>query len=287
MAITGSTISALSSQMPGQNQKLTTGLQEAAKTQMRQQMAGQGPMGVQQVQAMGQQAAAQAGQANLQVQQQGAQAAQKLGGLALTQEQQDKQRQLQSRQLTLAKQSRLNEQTLQGLDANLKNRLVDDQFQFQKDELGRTMFNDRQLMDYKIQTAKSDLEMRDFEDKMRQTSQRRIQILKAAQAKVEQELQQQFALGQQKLDQALSAKLAKAKRDLEEKIKRERAAQANRASMFSAGGAILGAAAGIAITVATGGAGAAVLAQGGMMGAGFGQGVGGILSGIPEARFKL
>jgi hypothetical protein len=152
MAITGSTISALSSQMPGQNQKLTTGLQEAAKTQMRQQMAGQGPMGVQQVQTIGQQAAAQAGQANLQVQQQGAQAAQKLGGLALTQEQQDKQQQLQSRQLTLAKQSRLNEQTLQGLDANLKNRLVDDQFQFQKDELGRTLFIDRLLMDYKIQT---------------------------------------------------------------------------------------------------------------------------------------
>lgn len=280
MAITGSTISALSSQMPGQSQKVTSGLQEAAKTQMRQQVASQGPMGVQQIQALGQQAAAQQGQAAMQGQQQAAQTAQKLGGVALTQQQQDAQKSLQNRQLSLSQQYRSNEQVLNNLDTQLKGRLIDDQFQFQQDELGRTLFNDRQLMDYKIQTAKSDLEMRDFEDKMRQTSQRRIQLLKASQAKIEQEMQQNFAQGQQRLDQQTQTRMAEAVRDLKRKIAQEQADAANRASMFSAGGTLLGAAAGIGITMATGGVGAAVLAQGALTGAGVGSGLGSMFQNI-------
>jgi hypothetical protein len=277
MAITGSTIAALSQQMPGQNQKVATGLQEAAKTQMRQQLAGQGPMPVQQIQAIGQQAAAQQGQAKLQVQQQGAQEAQKLGGLALNQDQQDKQMKLQARQLDLAKQARKNTELLNNLDSELKSRLLDDQFQFQQDELGRTLFNERQLMDYKIQTAKSDLEMQDFEDKMRQASQRKLQLLQSAQARLDQELKQGFQRGQQRLDQEMQTRLAQAKRDLEEKIRKERAKQANRASMFSAGGAIAGAL-GAAAIIGTGG-GAAPLIAGMAGGSSLGSGLGSIIYG--------
>lgn len=277
MAI-ASTLSALSQQMPGQNQKVATGLQEAAKTQMRQQLGGIGPMAPQQVQAIGQQAAAAKGQAGLQAQQQGAQQAQKLGQLAITQEQQDQQVKLQARQLDLAKRARVNSQMLNNLDSSLKTKLTDEQFQFQKDELGRTLFNERQLMDYKIQTAKSDLDMRDFEDKFRQASQRRMLLLKAAQAKIEQEMQQSFAQGQQKLDQASREKLARAAWELKEKLRREQAEQANRASMFSAGGTLLGGAIGIAATVLTAGAAApltpAAIAAGGMLGASIGQGLG-------------
>ena len=277
MAI-ASTLSALSQQMPGQNQKVATGLQEAAKTQMRQQLGGIGPMAPQQVQAIGQQAAAAKGQAGLQVQQQQVQQEQKLGQMALTQEQQDKQVQLQARQLDLAKRARVNSQMLNNLDSSLKTKLTDEQFQFQKDELGRTLFNERQLMDYKIQTAKSDLDLRDFEDKFRQASQRRIMLLKAAQAKVEQEMKQSFTKGQQELDQASKEKLTRAAWELKEKIRREQADQANRASMFSAGGAILGAVAGVALTVVTAGAAApatpAAMAAGGMIGASLGQGLG-------------
>lgn len=281
MAIS-SALSGLANQMPGQNQKVATGLQEAAKTQMRQQLAGQGPMSTQQIQAIGQQAAAQQGQAKLQVQQQGAQEAQKLGSLALNQDQQDKQVKLQARQLDLAKKTRENTLALNNLDSNLKARLLDDQFQFQQDELGRTLFNDRQLMDYKIQTAKSDLDMRDFEDKMRQTSMRKIQLLKSAQARIEQEMKQSFQKGQQQLDQQSMTRLAENKRALEEKIRKEKAKQANRASMFSAGGIIAGVGGGL-LLAASGplgwGVGASTLASGGLTGASVGGGLGSIIYG--------
>lgn len=276
MAIS-SALSNLAGQMPGQNQKVTQGLQEAARTQMRQQLAGQGPMPVQQIQAIGQQVAAQKGQATLQTQEQASQQAAKVGQLALQQDQQDKQVKLQARQLQLSKQARTYGQMLNNLDSQLKVKLVDEQMSFQKDELGRTLFNERQLMDYKMQTAKSDLELRDFEDKFRQASDRRLMLLKAAQAKLQQEATQSYAAGQQKLDQQTKERLARASYELKEKIRKEQARQANSASMFSAGGALAGAIAAGVIVGTGGGAAPLIAAIGG--GASIGGGLGSILYG--------
>ena len=279
MAIS-SALSNLAGQMPGQNQRVTQGLQEAARTQMRQQLAGQGPMPVQQIQAIGQQVAAQKGQATLQGQEQASQQAAKVGQLALQQDQQDKQMRLQARQLQRSKQARTYGQMLNNLDSQLKVKLVDEQMSFQKDELGRTLFNERQLMDYKMQTAKSDLELRDFEDKFRQASDRRLMLLKAAQAKLQQEAAQSYTAGQQQMDQQTKERMTRAAWAAKEKIRKEQARQANAASMFSAGGTLLGAVAG-GVLAASGPLGWAV---GAALGAGVGGGLGSIAFSSPDIR---
>lgn len=258
----------IASQMPGQNKQVATGLQEAAKTQMQAQLGGMQPMGqpmgIRQVQQAGAQATAAQAQPLLQVQQQGQQQAAQLGQLAVQQQQADVQKQLQERQFNMQKSARDMEKELANLNQGLKNRLVDEQFNFQKDELGRTSFNERQLVDYKLATAKSNLELRELEQKMRQGHQRRLQVLKAAQAKLEAELKQEFSKGQQELDQAQAKELAEASRRMKEKIRRAEAEARNRGSLissaFTIGGAILGA--GTPLTAA----------GGAMVGQGLGQG---------------
>jgi hypothetical protein len=259
----------LAGQMPGQNQRVVTGLQEAAKSQMQQQLGGQltgQPLGIRQIEAAGQQATAMQAQPLLQVQQQAQQQAQQLGGLAIKEEAQSAQKRLQERQFNQSRAQKDMESQLNTLNSGLKQRLLDDQFTFQKDELGRTFFNERQLLDYKVSTAKSALEVRDLEQKMRQASSRKMQILKAAQAKINQDLTQEFQKGEQSLNQEQVKRLTEAQRAMQDKIRREEARAKNRGSMFSA----LGTLAGIGIVVATGGTGAALLA-GGAAGGGAGS----------------
>jgi hypothetical protein len=206
----------------------------------------------------------------LQVQQQAQQQAQQLGGLAIKEEAQSAQKRLQERQFNQSRAQKDMESQLNTLNSGLKQRLLDDQFTFQKDELGRTFFNERQLLDYKVSTAKSALEVRDLEQKMRQASSRKMQILKAAQAKINQDLTQEFQKGQQALDQEQVKRLTEAQRAMQDKIRREEARAKNRGSMFSA----LGTLAGVGIVVATGGTGAVLLAGGAA-----GGGVGSVLAG--------
>lgn len=276
MAINQSIFRNIAGQMPGQNQQVVSGLQEAARAQMQSQIGGAAPLGqplgIRQVQQLGAQATAAQAQPLLQVQEQAQKQAAQMGQLALQQQQQDSQRRLQERQLDQSRAQRQFENQLNTLNSNVKQRLFDDQLQFQKDELGRTFFNERQLMDYKLATAKSQVEMRDFEQKLRQAGSRKMQLLKSAQAKLTQELQQNFAKGQQELDQASTKKLVEAKRAIEEKIRREQAAARNRASMVSA----IGTLGGIAIAAALPGPLTAAYA---MAGAAGGQGAANILEG--------
>lgn len=282
----------LSAQMPGQNKQVVSGLQEAAKSQMQAQLGGAQPlgqpMGIRQVQQMGAQAAAAQAQPILQVQQQAQQEAAKLGQLSLQEKQQQTQKQLQERQFNIQRGQREMESQLGTLNKELKQRLLDDQFSFQKDELGRTLFNERQLLDYKVATAKSGVELRELEQKMRQTSQRKVQMLKTAQAKLNQALSQEFQKGQQELDQEQRKRLIQAKVEIDKKIAREQARAKNRGSMFSAIGTLAGVAIGGALIASGVGApaGAAITTQailgGAAAGGSLGGGAGSILAGTTK-----
>lgn len=282
-----STFRNLSAQMPGENKQVVTGLQEAAKSQMQAQLGGAQPlgqpMGIRQVQQLGAQATAAQAQPILQVQQQAQQQAAKLGQLSLEEKQQQIQKQLQERQFNIQRGQREMESQLGTLNKELKQRLLDDQVSFQKDELGRTLFNERQLLDYKLATAKSGVEIRELEQKMRQTSQRKLQMLKTAQAKLIQGLGQEFQKGQQELDQEQRKRLIQAKVEIDKKIAREQANARNRGSMFSAIGTLAGVAIGAALVASGAGApaGAAIL-QGAMVGGSVGGGAGSILAGTTK-----
>ena len=264
----------LASNMPGQNTKVATELQEASKMGMQAQLgqigqAGQGPLSVQQVQQAGAQAAAQQGQATLQAQQQQAQKAMQLSKQTAQEEQQQNQQKLREREFNIKKKANILQRQLGVYDEKLKNEIFDKNIKFEKDELGRTLFNERQLMDFKIYNSKSKIEFRKFEQDMRNMSKKRMRMLDISLLKIKQELNQQFEKDQLEMDQEQRMRLLKAKAALEEKIRRAKADAANRASMFSSAFTVVGAGVG---GFFGGPAGA-------MAGAQIGGGVGNVVSG--------
>jgi len=276
----------IAADMPRQNQRVATGLQEAAKMGVQAQLgqigqAGQGPLSVQQVQQAGAQAAAQQGQATLQAQQQQAQKAMQASQQAAKVEAEETQQRLREREFGIKKKANVLERQLGVYDEKLKNELFDKNIKFQKDELGRTLFNERQLMDYKIYSTKSKIEFRKFEQDMRNMSRRRIKMLDVSLAKIKQELRQQFDKDQLELNQEQKMRLLKAKQAIEEKIARAQANAANRASMFSSAGTIIGAGIGAILAVPTGGLS---VAAGAAIGASIGTGVGNIAAGATAEK---
>jgi hypothetical protein len=260
----------LSGQFMPQAQETAAGMQNARVTNLQQavQKAVQtGQSGPQLAQQMGAQQAQQTGAINLQAAQQAQGQQAQLGQAALQQQGQEAQASLFDRDLALQQKRRDLTNQLAKLDTRLKNELFDKQLQFQKDEYGRTLFNERQLMDYKLATARSDEEFRNYEQRVQQESARKMQVLKAAYSKLNQEIEQDNRRTEQRLNNEQKMRIAKAKQELEEKMRKERAKQANRAAAFSAGGAIVGAVAGSF---------AANPAAGAMVGAEVGKGAGSV-----------
>ena len=258
----------LAGQMPRQNQQLTQSLQESARMRSQEaikQAAQSGaPMGIQQQRQLSQQSAAAQAQPIIQSAQKQAEQAQKIQQLSAQEQQQQNQQKLRERDLQITQAGRKIQGQLRAYNSKLSNIIYDDNLEFQRDELGRTVFNERQLADFAIVSAKSEIEYRQFEQNLRQASERKLKLLQVAQKRILEEMEQSFRQSEQELDQAQALKLAEMKRNIEEKIRREQARARNRASMFQAGGTILGAAIG-----AYGGAPGAML--GAQIGGGLGQ----------------
>jgi len=215
--------------------------------------------------------------------------AMQVGQLQLQEEQMKKQQILADRQLGQQQQIRKNEQILTELSGEIKNKLYDKAMQFNKDELGRTQWQTSQLMDYQLRKTQRWQDYRQMENRVGQMQKRRMTLLKTAQAKIQQTLQQEFQKSEAFADRELQARLTKVKAEIDERIRKAEAEAAEQAAAWTTGGQIIGAvvgvAAGVAITVATGGTGAAAIAQGGMLGASVGGSLGAGIGGLakPEA----
>lgn len=175
-------------------------------------------------------------------------------------------RTLAEMQDTLSKQTRENEGRLFQLDQRLKDNLLDKQLTFQKDELGRALFNERQLADYKLATAKSQEDLKNYQQMVQQETQKKLQILEFAHNKMKQELANTMKLEESRKNNELKIRLQRAINEAEKKIAKEKADAANRAGMASGIGSILGLGVGVAATAATGGGAAPLIpafAQGG------------------------
>lgn len=144
------------------------------------------------------------------------------------------------------------QQELAAFDARTKQELFDNQMTFQKDDLGRTLFNEQQLADYALSKAKTQEELAKYEMQAQQASERRLQLLRAAHAKIQQAATQTFTSEQTELDQQTQLALIEKKRQIEEKIKREQTAARNRASIWTAAGTIVGVSAGAAASMLPG-----------------------------------
>jgi hypothetical protein len=169
------------------------------------------------------------------VQQQG-----QLGQQGLANKQAMDAQKLNERKLGLQTKQRQLSNQLNFLGEDAKQKIFDSNLSFQKDALGRTQFNERQLLDWKITQAKDVQDLQAYEQKVRQLSARKQQYLKASHAKVVAELENVSNSKILSADMQSRERLMRAKNQLETDIADERNRAANRAGMMGAAGTIVG-----------------------------------------------
>jgi hypothetical protein len=258
----------LAGNIPGQNEDLLKQQQATQQIQMQQalgQMSQAGQGGKQAAQGIGQKAAQASGQAQVAAAGQTLQQQGQVAGMQQQEQQEAARQDLRSRMnASKVRQTSLANQ-LAKTNQSLKQDLFDKQNQFQRDELGRTFWNDRQLADWKISQATSDEDLMNYEEQVRQESSKKMAMLEAANRAIQQKKQQAFASGELAQNQALAQELAQAERDVADKMRKAQEKASRNAMILGAAGSIIGAGVG---AVVGGPAGAAIGMQ---VGGGLGQ----------------
>lgn len=167
---------------------------------------------------------------------------------------------LEARSAKLDEESNSLKLKLSQTERHLASSLWDDQSKFERDEIGRVSFNERQLADYAILQAKSQDEFDTWSQNMGTLHQNKLSILQTAHAKILQELEQAFLRGEQEDNQSTQRALSIAKSLMEQKIAKARAKAQETAAWISAAISVVGAAASVAVAAVTGGAAAPVAA---------------------------
>jgi hypothetical protein len=210
-----------------------------------------------------------------------------VGRLELEQQQQEKQKLLFERSQGIGANLRKQEQQLQKLNSDVKANLYDKAMKFEKDEVGRTLWKTSQLLDYAVRKTQRTEDFRKLETQVGQMQKRRTQLLRTSQATIEQALKQEFTKLEAARDRDLEDRLTKAAAEIKRKIAEDRAKAAERSSMWTSVGSMLGtvvgAAAGIALTVGTAGIGAAAIAGAAGAGALAGEKLGAGLAGLAQS----
>lgn len=252
-------LAGLAAQMPVRNQAIAD-QQKAARLLQLQQSIAQLPTGTaptaQQAAGMGTAMAQQAGAEQVNRAQEMVKQSAQLGQLGQQEQQLAGQQQLAAAQQAGQQESLDQASRLAALDASAKKELFDNQLQFKKDEANRTLFNERQLADYKMMTASRAEDFKNWSTRSQQVHDRNVQVLQTVSAKLEEAIKQQYSLGKQKQDQALTNELIQLKRDNDMRLAKAQANAANTAAMWGALGSAAMMAGGVALTAT--GAGAAV-----------------------------
>jgi hypothetical protein len=113
------------------------------------------------------------------------------------------------------------------LGRDVKSELFDKNMAFEKDELGRKFNNERQLADYAVASAKSDIELGQRMQAMQQAAQKDIIVLEAAQRALAQELEQTSKNKTRKINADVQRQLAARHAALSREIERKKARAAN------------------------------------------------------------
>jgi hypothetical protein len=205
---------------------------------------------------MGAQAQAAFGQSQVQAAQKDLQKQSQVAGAIQQEQNQAIQSGLQQRQQASKTRLRSINNQIGALSNNLKQDIFDKQVQFQKDELGRTYWNERQLADWKIKEAKSDEELAEFEQNMMQEFEKKMALLQASERAVKQRLEQEMQKSEQDQDQALMQRLQNAEIELQRKQQKAQARASQNAAIMGAAGTIAGMAIAGGVIAATGGVGA-------------------------------
>lgn len=236
----------LAMSMPQANQQFAQQQQDARKVQLQSQIKSlpQGVGGPALAQQLGAQQQQQAGQIQLGAAQKTQQRQQVIGQEALAGQARQQRQAGFEQQIALTQNQRSIADKISRIDNKYKNMLLDDQLTFRKDQAGQTLLNERQLADWAISKAKSREEYLSYAQAANQIYQREIQVLEAAHKKISQTMQNNYVAKNKPLDRELRKKLAIQKQELERQILEKKNKAANRSSMWSTGGMIVGGAIG-------------------------------------------
>ena len=227
---------------------------EASKTRLQTAMRGigtQGPVAPQQIAAAGAEAVQTQAKAQQAAQAQQAQLAAGQAELGMQRQARARQEELQIRKTALNNSVRNAEQALANLGMTTKQQLFDASLQFEQDELGRTLFNERQLLDYAATHARDIEDLQNYEQTISQMSERRLRLMQVAQQKIEQALTQAYQAEQSALNQEAKLALGRMAQQAKEKIAKEKADAANRSNIW---GVVTGGALAAAVSFIPGGA---------------------------------
>lgn len=262
----------LANQLPVANSRVATGMQAARDLQL-QNAAAAAPatMSSGAIQQAGAQQAATAGQQQVAQAQNNLEQQTQVGQLGLNQQKAESQNTLGQLQMGQKNEELGNLQRLGSIDEQAKQELYDTQMQFAKDESGRTLFNQRQLLDYAASKAQGDEQFKNYTQQAQQLNARKMQLMETAYNKVTADLDSQFKQAEQGKDQKAMQEIKQRKQDLSRQMTAEKNKAANNTAMWSTGvgiaGAVAGSAAGPAGAMAGYQAGSAVGGIAGSQGA--------------------
>jgi hypothetical protein len=160
--------------------------------------------------------------------------------MELKREQQEKQKLLFQRSMGIGANLRKQEQQLQRLNSNIKANLYDQAMQFEKDEIGRTKWKTSQLMDYAARKLARAQDYRKMEMQVGMMQKRRTQLLRTAQARIEQSLKQEFTKTEAARDRDLTDRLTKAAAEIKKKRAQDEAKARERSALWGSVGEIVG-----------------------------------------------
>ena len=244
--VTQSGLAAMAGQMPVRNQELADQQRAARTLQLQQAISKMSPQQAptaQQAAGMGAALSAQAGQEQVGRAQQLVETTGQVARLGQQETALAGQQKLGAMQ-EAARQEQLSQvDRLAKLDANAKRELFDKELTFRKDAANQTFFTERQLADYKKQSAASDEQYRNYANQAQNYHRRNIASLEAVYNKLAEIEKNNFQIGEQKLDQAARKEIQGLLADAKRRVADAQRRAANNTQMWSAG---LGIAGGIA-----------------------------------------
>jgi hypothetical protein len=244
--VTQSGLAAMAGQMPVRNQELADQQRAARTLQLQQAISKLTPQQAptaQQAAGMGAALAAQAGQEQVNRAQQMLETTGQMARLGQQETALAGQQKLGAMQ-EAARQEQLSQiDRLAKLDANAKRELFDKELTFRKDAANQTFFTERQLADYKKQSAVSDEQYRNYANQAQNYHKRNIASLEAVYNKLAEIEKNNFQIGEQKLDQAARKEIQTLLADAKRRVADAQRRAANNTQMWSTG---LGIAGGIA-----------------------------------------
>lgn len=230
----------LQNALPIANQRVAQG-QAAARDMQLQQAVAKAPTTqnvTQTSQQTGAAVAQQAGQQNVQQAQASVQQQGQIGQLALGEQGQANQASLANQQLSAQQQQMNNVQRLAQISEEAKQELYDKQMNFERDEAGRTLFNQTQLLDYARVNAQNNEQFQNYAQIAQQASQRKLQFMESAFNKVMADLDYQFKVAEQSGDQNAKMEIERARAAMQNRMNGERTTANNTNVAIGAAGSL-------------------------------------------------